>query len=334
MPYLASASSRQPVPDDETISLREILEMFKDRGVTSDTLTWLRKNFFIPRPTVRSLGDAGTVSNYPATAVPVVHRYFELSEAADRGEVPRNKDDWLWRMRFEKLAVDIRGWGLQRLDEAHKLLTDPAAVLAKDRKLQADPDAFAAALAEIQKLQADPAALAANLESRAQNRLMRIVRSRIHKIDERVEGFRWALAVVRGEKPEVSLYDRDIEPSPLTVVLKIGGLSLRLPPPDLDFRVEESSIARLREILREATDAHMGRALNDLAKFDTGLATIPLAGLNRHARRALAAQHATVTQDTIAFFRELWRRYDARAVFLATSIEWSGRGSATKRPHP
>src|SRR5262249_5977236 len=84
----------------------------------------------------------------------------------------------------------------------------------------------------------------------------------------------------------------------------------------------------LHKMLDDATDADMESARNDLVKFDAGLAAIPLAGIPRHARRALAAQDGAITQDTIAFLRELWRRYDARAVFLAMSTEWTGRGRA------
>jgi hypothetical protein len=319
------------------ISRHDLLELFKDHGVTEETIAWLRNSYFILRPKVRSLGDEdGTTSSYGMGAVAVVERYLQFREASRRGEIPRDKDDWLWRMSFEKLSVDMRGWGLRRLDAAHMLLTDPAAALAKDRKLRADPEALAAAVAEVQKLQGDPDAFAAALvkEKRLPKKtLMRVVRARVHKLDERVEGFRWALAVARGEKPEVSLNERDIEPSPFAFVLKVGGLSLRLPPAP-NFRVEENSIARLREVLDGATDADMEPALNDLAKFDTHLKTIPLAGLNRHARRSLASQHASMTQDTIVFLRELWRRYDARAIFLAKSIEWSRTDPAAKRLQP
>jgi hypothetical protein len=249
---------------------------------------------------VKSLGDdAGTASLYPAAVtVPNVRRYLELSEAADRGEVPRNKDNWLWRMCFEGYSVDMRGWAVSRLDEAGKVLE------------QAGPDVVSA--------------LAEGSDGKKFPRAMRVVRSRVHKAADRAEAMRWALSVARDENPEVSLYEPDIEPSPLQIVLKIGGLSVRLPPPHLALRVEEvTSIAKLRETLLGATPADVERACRDLGKFDAGLMSVPLAGLNRHARRSLGAKGSAITQDTITFFRAIWREYTARAIFLAKSIEWT-----------
>ena len=296
-----SRSPARRLPGERLISLRDLLDGFKDRGVNDDTITRLREGYFISLSCVKSLGDeAGTASFYPAETVPIVERYLELSEAARRGEVPRNKDDWLWRMRFEGLPVDIRGWAVACLVAASKAVE------------QAGPGV------------ADT--LAEGTEGKKFSRAMRVVRSRVHKAADRAEAIRWALSVARGENPEVSLYERDIEPSPLQIVLKISGLSVRLPPPHHALRVEEAtSIAKLRETLLVATPADVERACRDLGKFDAGLISVPLAGLNRHARRSLGAKGSAITQHTITLFRAIWREYTARAIFLAKSIEWTGR---------
>src|ERR1051325_6609275 len=99
-PAPARGCQRRELPDERMISLRDLLRLFKDRGVNEATIVRLREGWFIPRPVVTSLGDdAGTASFYPeAVTVPNVKRYLKLSEAAARGEAPRNKDDWLWQM--------------------------------------------------------------------------------------------------------------------------------------------------------------------------------------------------------------------------------------------
>jgi hypothetical protein len=244
---------------------------------------WL---FLKPARTFRGRG-AGSQSYYPAVAVPMIQRFYELRRET------RKIDECVWRLWLEDFPIDICKWADARLALRQKELA-------------------------LVKNGGDPRNLVGKAPARSDAR--QPIYGRLRPKEE-ISLLTWAMNVIAGTAPAKSLYD---PASPAFDALKnAAGLSEEWQPPDPELSVEGLSLSHLLDVLRGASTAEMEQARRDW-KAIAQLVEASEAIDWHVTRKALNVQRTSSVQPPAPadFLLRLWRNFDARAVFVAALIDF------------